>query len=267
MSDDAKYYDRFADSKPEEPKKVKPEKVISGGTALSLSKVFGYMFFGLLITTIISLGLGAIYRYILGVDYANGVDANFQLTSVIALIVLLIASLIGIIVLSFVVPFMVARGKHSILVPSIIYTVLMGIMLSTIAIFVPWSLLGLTFGITALVFGIMALIAIISKSRLNGLAIVAMGLFFGAGILALALWIMMLFGVFFGTLYWIISFAIFAAVMLITIWDIARIKSIAEKGEMTNNISLYCAYILYNDFIVIFLRILRFVLIIFSKSK
>ena len=267
MSDDSRYYDRFAESKSEEVKKVKPKKVITADGAVSFAKIFGYMFIGLAITAVIALGLGAFYRYVLSIDYATNADVKFAATSVIILIVLLILSLIGILVLSFVVPFMVARGSKSVLVPMIIYTVLMGIALSTIAIFVPWSLLGLTFGITALVFGLMALIAILSKSHLNGLAIAAMGLFIGAGILALVLWIMTLFGQFNEPLYWIISFATFAAVMLITIWDMARIKQIAEKGEATTNISLYCAFILYNDFIVIFLKILRFVLIIFSKSK
>lgn len=267
MSDDSRYYDRFGESKPEEPKKAKPEKVISAPGALSFAKIFGYMFIGLAITAVISLGLGAFYRYILNIDYSTSGDAKFATTSVIILIVLLIASLIGILVLSFVVPFRVARGTKSVLVPMIIYVILMGIALSTLAIFVPWSLLGLTFGITSLVFGIMALTAILSKSRLNGLAIAAIGLFAGAGILALVLWIMTLFGQFNEPLYWIIAFVTFAAVMLITIWDMARIKHIAEKGEMTNNVSLYCAYILYNDFIVIFLKILRFLLIIFAKSK
>ena len=113
----------------------------------------------------------------------------------------------------------------------------------------------------------MALIALLSKGRLNGLAIAAMGLFFGAAILSLVLWMMMLFGVFSGTLYWIVSLATFAAVMLITIWDMARIKAIAQQGEMTKNISLYCAFVLYNDFIYIFLRILRIVLIVFARRN
>lgn len=265
---DANYYDRFA-SEQEQPQqnKQKEKKIITAEGGYSLAKIFGYMFIGLLITAGIALGLGAFYRYILLVDYANGIDTNFASTAVIILLVLLIASFIGIIVLSFVVPITVARGKHSVLVPAIIYTVLMGIALSTICIFVPWSLLGLTFGITALTFGLMALIALLSKGRLNGLAIAAMGLFAGAGLMCLALWIMMICGVFSEPLYWAISLITFAAVMLITIWDMARIKQIAQKGEMTNNLSLYCAYILYNDFIIIFLRILRFVLIIFARRK
>lgn len=263
---DANYYDRFAEQK-EQPRQEKEKNTITGETGLSIAKVFGYMFIGLLITAAISLGLGAMFRFLFGINSDAGIDATLAQNSAITLIVLLIVSFIGIIVLSIVVPITVARGNRSVLVPAIIYTVLMGVALSTLCIFVPWSLLGLTFGITALVFGLMALIALLSKGRLNGLAIAAMGLFIGAGILSLVLWMMMLFGVFSGTLYWIVSLATFAAVMLITIWDMARIKAIAQKGEMTKNISLYCAFILYNDFIYIFLRILRIVLILFARKN
>ena len=264
---DANYYDRFAEQKQEQPRKEKERNTLTGETGLSIAKVFGYMFIGLAITAVISLGLAAIFRFVWGINSDAGINETLAANAAIVLIVLLIVSAIGLIVLSIVVPITVARGKHSVLVPSIIYSVLMGVMLSTICIFVPWSLLGLTFGVTSLVFGLMALIALLSKGRLNGLAIAAMGLFIGAGILSLVLWIMILCGVFISTLYWIVSLATFAAVMLITIWDMARIKAIAQKGEMTTNISLYCAFVLYNDFIYIFLRILRIVLIVFAKKN
>lgn len=266
---DANYYDRFADQEEQKPQKQKKEKrTLSSSTGLSIAKVFGYMFIGLMITAAISLGLGAFFTYVFmgGISGAS-VDERMQAASVVALLILLVVSFIAIIVLSFVVPIVVVRGKHSVLVPAILYAVFMGIALSALTIFIDWSILGMTFGITSLVFGLMALIALLSKGRLNGLAIAAMGLFMGAGLLCLALWIMMLLGVFSEPLYWAISLITFAAVMLITIWDMARIKNIAEQGEMTSNVSLYCAYILYNDFIVIFLKILRFVLIIMGNKK
>lgn len=261
---DTNYYNDFVD---EQGQPQKRKRMVAGDTGLSIAKVFGYMFLGLAVTAAISLGLGALYRYILGVDYGTGLNENIQKTSVIVLLVLLIASFIGIIILSFVVPITVMRGRRSVLAPAVIYTILMGIALSSLCIFIPWSLLGLTFGITALVFGLMALIALLSKGRLNGLAIAGIGLFVGAGFLSLGLWIMMLLGVFNEPLYWVISLMTFAAVMLITIWDMARIKHIAQRGEMTTNISLYCAFVLYNDFIYIFLRILRIVLIVFSRRN
>ncbi len=270
---DANYYDRFADQQEQPKEKEKKSKVITSETGYSLAKIFLYMFIGLMITAGIALGLGAFFANVLLKDAPTAAEAKLQNDAAIALLILLIASAIGIIVLSFVVPITVAKGKRSVLVPAIIYTVLMGIMLSAITIFVPWYLLGLTFGITALVFGLMALIALLSKSRLNGLAIAAIGLLAGAFILSMVLMILMLTNILVGSsefpiwLYWVISLAVFAAVMLITIWDMARIKQIAEKGEMTKNLSLYCAFILYNDFIHIFLRILRIVLYIFGRRS
>ena len=264
---DANYYDRFSNNQQQETPQKQKKQVVYTSAVFSITKVFMYMFVGLLITAAIALGLGAYFGMVLLKDAGSDIETRIQATNAIVLLVLLITSFIAILVLSFVVPIVAIRGKHSVLVPAILYSVFMGIALSSLTIFINWTILGLTFGITALVFGLMALIAFLSKSRLNGLAIAAIGLFAGAGILSLALWILMICGVFSEPLYWVISLLTFAAVMLITIWDMARIKYIAEKGEMTKNVSLYCAYILYNDFIVIFLKILRFVLIIFGNGR
>ena len=262
---DSNYYDRFADNQnPQQPQQTRKEKVSADGAAFSLVKVFGYMFMGLLITTAVALGLGAFFNYVLMKDTPL---TDFESNVGLVMIALLIISAIGIIVLSFMVPITVARGKHSVLVPAIIYTVLMGIMLSTIAAFIPWYLLGITFGITCAIFGVMTLIAFLSKGQMPGLAIAAIGLFVGAGIVALFMWILMLLGQNVTVLYWIVSLATFAAMMLITMFDLARIKTIAKNGEMTNNLSLYCAFILYNDFIYILLRVLRIVIILFGNKK
>lgn len=265
MSEDANYYDRFANHQ-EEPKPSKEKKAsFVESTSYSLTKIFLYMFGGLFITASIALGLGALLDALL-------IGGNTQLTdtALIIFLAIMIVSAIGLIVMSFVVPIMAAKDKHSILVPAIIYSALMGVLMSSITAFIPWFLLGTTFGITSLIFGLMALIAFLSKSRLNGLAIAAMGMFMGAMMLSGILFLMMLLGAISGEmvwLYWVISLVLFAAMMLITIWDLARIKRIAQKGEMSRNLSLYCAYILYNDFIYIFLRVLRIVVIVYSKIK
>ena len=262
---DSSYYDRFNSEQQPAPKKEK--RIIASETGYSLAKIFLYMFIGLVITSAIALGLGAVFNYVLLNGMTTEEITTFEATGALIVLITLIASGIGLIVLSIVVPITVARGRHSVLVPMIIYTILMGVMLSTITMFVPWYLLGLTFGITSLMFGLMSLIALLSKSRLNGLAIVAIGLFAGAGLIALAMWILILVGVNVTWLYWVVSLATFAAMMLITIWDIARIKHIAEGGAMTNNLSLYCAFILYNDFIYILLRVLRIVLMVMGKKN
>ncbi len=235
----------------------------------SLVKVFGYMFAGLLITTIVMLGLGGLFRHLFGIGdaFAEQAPDFSNNNALMALLIVMIVSFVGLIIMSFVVPMVLHRGVHSILVPSIIYSVLMGASLSTLAIFIPWYLLGVTFGITSVIFGLLSLIAFLSKGRLNGLAIVAIGLVSGAMLISLFLWILMLFKVDVTWLFWVVSLAVFAGMMLITIWDVARIKRIAEEGAMSNNLSLYCAYILYNDFIYIFLRVLRLLFVVFARTK
>ena len=68
-------------------------------------------------------------------------------------------------------------------------------------------------------------------------------------------------------IYWIVSFALFAAMMFITIFDIWNIKKICEKGEMSTNLELYCAFTLYVDFIYILIRVLYFLIIIFGNKR
>jgi FtsH-binding integral membrane protein len=102
----------------------------------------------------------------------------------------------------------------------------------------------------------MTVIALITKSSMNGLAIIGSMLFIGAGITGLFAWIFTLFLPIYNlTLYYILTFAVFVAVMLITMWDVKRITTICENGEMNNNLSLYCAFTIYTDFIYIFMRI------------
>lgn len=223
--------------------------------ALSIAKVFGYMFAGLLITGLVAFGLAFIFF--------NWMQSDPDTASNV-LFFTMIGTAIGILVMSFVVTFQMRKQKMSaILIPAIIYAVLMGVMLSTFVLFLDWRLLGGAFLATSLIFGLMALIALLSKGNLNGLAIVGMGLFFGAGIMSLFTWFLYLISPStFQTFYWIITLGMFAGMMFITMWDIWRIKKLAEAGMLTNNVSLYCAFNLYVDFIYIFIRMVYFLAMI-----
>lgn len=240
-----------------------------------IGKVYGYMFYALLITAIISFGVGILFSlWLFGT--ANPADALYgdaeltinSINGAIALLVMLGVSALSLLVLSFVVHIRAARGK-TITVPAAIYVVMMGLVLSELVIFVPWPVLGITFVITAGVFGIMFLISYLSKGSLNFLGVIGLGLFIGAGFLALVGWILALTGALgaYMHLYWIVSLLTFAAIMFITIWDMWRIKKIAEGGEMSNNLVLYCAFILYVDFIYLFMRVLRIVLYLFARRN
>ena len=233
----------------------------SDSTALSIAKVFGYMFAGLLITAVVALGLGALFRYVI-------YDTEESLAGSTALIVTLICSSVAILIFSLIIQYRVLRGHKSVLVPAIIYAILMGVMLSSLSFCLPWAILGATFLVTALIFGLMSLIGLLSKGKMNGLAITAIGLVGGAGILSLVAWIeYLIFPEVAMWLFFVINLVLFAAMMLMTIWDIAHIKNICQRGLDTPNISLYCAFTLYNDFIYLYLRILRVVIILFGNKK
>lgn len=228
-----------------------------GSGVLSFAKVFFYMFVGLAITTGVAFGVGYIFLTAL----RNGANSE---TVANAYFGTMIASGIALLIMTFVIQFVFLRGKHSILVPAIIYCVLMGTLLSTFTILLEnnYWLLGMAFGITAGIFLLMTLIAVISKGNMSPLLMVGIGLLIGSGVLALV-------NFFIGssTLMWIVSFAVFAAIMFITIFDIWNIKKICERGAMTNNLALYCAFTLYVDFIYILIRVLYFLLIIFGRKS
>ena len=238
---------------------------------LFLTKVFGMMFLCLLITTVVAAGLGYGFQALLIRSAAeNGGVIDVSSNLVVGMIVLLIGSAIALLVMSFVLPISFMRAKHNILVPLIIYVVLMGILLSCFTwIFEPLIIVE-GFGITALIFGVMALLGYLSKGRVAGLGMVMLGLLIGAGLLALFNFISILLG---GiseanvTISWIVSFAIFAFLMFMTMWDVARINMIAERGMGSgNNLIYYCAYILYSDFIAILIRVIYYLAIITNRK-
>ena len=97
---DTEYYDRFSEQNTEQqPLKTKKEKTDSSAV-LSIAKVFGYMFIGLMITAVIALGLGYYFGNVLLAEASTEMEVRIQETNVIILLVALGVSLIGIIVLS-----------------------------------------------------------------------------------------------------------------------------------------------------------------------
>ena len=230
-----------------------------------LTKVFGWMFICLLITTVVAAGLGYGFMYLI-VNSTEEVAANIMT----GMIVTLIISVIALLIMSFVLPIKFIRGRSNILVPLIIYVVLMGILLSTFTWLFEPIILVEAFGITSLIFGLMALLGYLSKGRIAGIGVIMLGLLIGAGVLTLVNFLMILAG---GiseanvTLSWIVSLAIFAFLMFMTMWDVARINQIASKGDTgNNNLVHYCAYILYSDFIALLVRVVYY-LALFSRRK
>ena len=238
-----------------------------------LTKVFGMMFLCLSITTVVAAGFGYGFQYLLfktSVETEPGVFAYDQ-NIVMGLVIALIVSVIALLVMSFVLPITFARGKHNILVPLMIYVVLMGIMLSTFTFIFDWVILVESFGITSLIFGVMALLGYISKGRLAGIGFILFGLVIGALGLSLINWLMIVIGGITPAtvqISWIASLLIFAFLMLVTLYDVHRIKKIAEAGAgNNNNLTYYCAYILYSDFIAILIRVIYYVAMITGRRR
>ena len=239
-----------------------------------LTRVFGIMFLCLFITTAVAAGLGygiqAIIRATPGYDPTAPLDTLPSNILTVFLITVLVSA-VGLIVMSFVLPIVFARGKHNILVPMIIYVVLMGILLSLFTFLFDWIILVEAFGITTLIFGLMAFLGYISKGKLTGIGFILLGLIMGAAVLSLVNWLMIIIG---GIkqenimLSWIVSLIVFAFLMLVTLYDVYRIKKIAENGaKQDNNLVYYCAYILYSDFIALLIRVVYFLALIMGKRK
>ena len=232
---------------------VKPARGVIqvGNRALNMVKVYGYLFLALLFTGGIAFGVGYLFTL--------WIVANEQQAAG-GMIAILITSAIGLLILSFVVHGVAFRNRHSVLPYYIAYVTLMGVLLSTFTMFIDWRILGIAFGITSIVIGLDALIALFAKSNFNWVAMMGISLLLGAGIVFLFSWLMIfLFPTVFGPILYLIDFIVFVAIMLLTLVDIVRITRIAEQGDMSTNLALYCSFIIYTDFIYIFIRIVYYI--------
>ena len=226
------------------------------------AKIFGFMFIALLITAAVAAGLGGLVTYLVSQGEATE-DAGLSI-----FLIAIVAGGIGSIALSFVITFMYAHGKHSILVPGILYCVFMGVLLSSFAVFIPWTILSMAFGITALSFGLMALIGVFSKGNLNLLGYIGLGLLFGA--LAMSLFgfaFYLISPATFELYYIVIDFVVLAAMLLFVAFDMNKVKRYINSGAEEKNTELMCSFILYCDFIQIFIRIVYILLRAYSRNK
>lgn len=222
-----------------------------------VSAVFLYMFIGIAITAAVSALVGFIFTSVFPIAYTS--DPMRQTYSNVYL-GLMIGSSILTIILMFWIMKVAFKGEGNLAIPFTIYAIVMGVLISSFTMFIPFQTIAISFGITCIAFLAMFLIGWFVKANFSVIAMIATGIILGAGLIALfnLIWSLISPRTFVVT-YWIVSYAIFFAVMLITIVDIARVKSIAEHGEASSNVILYCAFTLYVDFIYIFIRILAIV--------
>lgn len=153
------------------------------------------------------------------------------------------------------------------MIPFVLYAIVMGVFISGFTMFVPFYLIAISFGLTCFTFGIMFVIGWFTKRDLSILGMIGFGMMIGILFIGLFNVIWMLFFPGFEMIYWVISYGMFAAMLLITIFDINRVKRIADSGEQSNKTAILCAFNLYVDFIYIFIRILSIVVRIYGRSR
>lgn len=240
------------------------DSLTSPTTTVNLGKIFGIMFIWLIITAGIAIGLGFLFNAWLypAPGYINR-GAQGPLLGI------LIGSGIALIILTFIIQYFALRKGKGMIVLSSIYVLLMGVLCSSLTLYIDWYILGIALGISAAIFAVLALIGFAVKN-VRPIVMVALMLFLGAGITALVTWIIILCTGLTGSTVmwlWIIDFAIFAGMLLMVIVDMSQIKRICEQGQVTTNITLYCALTLYTDFIYIFIKIATYLAIAYGKSK
>lgn len=145
------------------------------------------------------------------------------------------------------------------------YSIVMGLLISPICLVADFVTVMLALGTTCLSFAVMALIAWSSKKDFSRLAVFASGLLVGLFVISLFdLIVSLIFG--FELMYWFVSFAFFFVILLLTVVDLKRVQIIADNGGGSKNLALMCALNLYVDFVYIFIRILR-VLVVIRSNK
>ena len=240
--------------------KVRPSEV----TAMDGSKFIGATFLYLTLALIITFGVVGL----MGGIFARAFETLDDEAALRTFLTIFIAALVLYIPVLIWVHIAARRNGRTVGPAFFTYSIVMGVLIAPVCIvFDFWTIL-IALGTTVFAFATMALIAWTTKRNLSGIAVVAFGLMIGALLLSLLNFIFYLIapGVYQLT-YALVSGLFFVAIILITIFDLNRVKNIAMNGDGTRNLAFLCALNLYVDFIYIFLRILRFVALIFGNRR
>lgn len=250
----------------------KPDPVIAPSEDLSTSRAMGkvylYMGIALLITAAVAIGVGFLFAGWLtnwtGKSLSN-YDFGANRAAAIVYFGSLIVSFIGILVSGIAMHAVMARGKHSVWPTYILYAIFMGILMSVFLIIgIDFATLGEAFGISAAAFAIMGTIGYFSKKNLNVLGMVALAALLMATLIGLlSLLLFFVFPQFWSTFNLIYTIIVTVALLIMVAVDTYNVKKIMSEGAANRNLCLYCAYIMYSDFIHLLVR----VIILLSRFK
>jgi FtsH-binding integral membrane protein len=212
-------------------------------TASPLVKVFTWM--------AIALGFTALMAFVIFFGFVSGViPANIFTGLMIGSGITLLVSYFWFLFGSF------RRGQGNPTIPFFLYSGAMGVILSTLPFVYSIELIGTSFGISALVFGIFAYYGATTKTSLLGVGQFAFVAFIGLILLSIS-------NIFIGSasIDWLISFGIFGVVLLFVAYQVWYVKQISDSGDITTAQAMFLAFSLYVSFINIFLRVLRYLAI------
>ena len=209
---------------------------------------------GLLITFVITFGLPAIF-------IEAGMDVDIFFT---ALMVMCGIGVVGVLIFSIIIMIksFTLRGLGAI--TFCLYAIFMGLALTPLYLIGtdPIGMMGIIYSllVTGGIFIIMGIIGILTKGKIKLLGTLAISFAIGSLILALVN-----FFVFNEMIYWICSFAILLVFILYVGIDFAIISS--HPNNASNELAIYCAFQIYTDFIIIFIRLLPIILKILAKRN
>ncbi len=212
-------------------------------TASPLVKVFTWM--------AIALGVTALMAFVVFFGFVSGViPANIFTGLMIGSGITLLVSYFWFLFGSF------RRGQGNPTIPFFLYSGAMGVILSTLPFVYSIELIGTSFGVSALVFGIFAYYGATTKTSLLGIGQFAFVAFIGLILLSIS-------NIFIGSasIDWLISFGIFGVVLLFVAYQVWYVKQISDSGDITTAQAMFLAFSLYVSFINIFLRVLRYLAI------
>lgn len=221
---------------------------MNGGLSAHVTKVFMWMFLGLLITA--------------GVSYLTAVTGLYTifLTNMAMLLILFIAE-IGLVIY---ISSRIGKGNISskgAIIAFIAYAIVNGLVLSSLFLTFQIGTLYYAFLMTAVTFGTMAVYGYVTKKDLTKIGTLLIVGLFGIIIATIVNGIFGMFGLGSSGLDLVISYVAVAVFLGLAAWDTQKIKyyyyqSAGNEG-VQNNLAIYSALQLYLDFINLFLYILR----------
>ena len=221
-----------------------------------LARIYGYMGIALAI----SAGIAVLVSWFFSGHINSAESLKVQDAWVTGYIATLVVSAIACLVLCFVIPAQMVKNRRSLWVPYILYAVFMGALLSAVLIAgISWTIIGEAFGLTSGAFLIMFFIGYFSKKDIS------LGLYFLIGLLSMALLVLFFWWIIAAinggwqtirTIDIVYSVIVCVIMLLFIVIDGIRVRQIASNGAQSNNVYLYCAYIMYSDFITLLIRVI-----------